>query len=228
MYATLTEDQVALVVLAAGAAPSDHNSQPWLFSVTGDHLLLSADPGRALWVSDPSARALYISCGAALFNVRIALRALGYAPKFRLLPHPEYPFTVLAVIDAASGPPPSPAERDLYDAVWQRRINRRPFSDTPVPESVLARLRQAADQERASLRVLNGRDTTRVLALAGQAGQQLSADPEHQAEPARRCSTSCSWRPPVACRPRSFTTWSSWTTCTSKNLCGGPGRRIAR
>jgi nitroreductase len=180
--ATLSDDQVALVVLSAGSAPSVHNSQPWKFSVTEDHLLLCADPDRALWVSDPTARALYISCGAALFSARVALRALGYEPQVRQLPHPEYPFTVLAVIDAVSGRPPAPAERELYDALWRRQTNRRPFSDERVPLSALARLRQAADQERAGLRVLDGRGAARVLTLAGEAGRQLSADAAHQAE----------------------------------------------
>jgi nitroreductase len=181
MCATLTEEQ-ALVVLAAGSAPSLHNTQPWQFSLIDDQLLVCADPGRALWVSDPTARALYISCGAALFSARVALRALGYEPRVQQLPHPQYPFTVLAVIDAAGGRPPTTAERELYDALWRRRTNRGPFSSERVPESVLALLRQAADQERASLRVLGRRDTARVLILAEEAGQQLTADRAHQAE----------------------------------------------
>jgi hypothetical protein len=181
MGATLTEDD-ALVVLAAGSAPSVHNSQPWQFSIDNSRLLLSADPDRALWVSDPTARALHISCGAALFSARVALRALGYQPRVQLLPHPEYPFTVLAVIDEARGRPPTPAERELYEALWRRRTNRRPFSDKPVPKTVFAKLRRAAKQELASLRVLDRRGAMRVLTLARAAGQQLSADVAHQAE----------------------------------------------
>jgi hypothetical protein len=103
MCATLTDDQ-ALAALAAGTAPSVHNSQPWQFSLAGDHILRCADPARALSVSDPTARALYISCGAALFNARVALRALGRQPLVRQLPHPEYPCTVLAVIDSVADP----------------------------------------------------------------------------------------------------------------------------
>jgi hypothetical protein len=178
---TLTDDQ-ALVVLAAGSAPSLHNTRPWQFSLIDDHLLLCADPNRALWVSDPNARALYISCGAALFSARVALHALGYEPRVRQLPHPEYPFTVLAVIDSASGQPPTTAEHELYEALWRRRTNRGPFSNERVPEPVLALLRQAADQEHASLRVLDDGDTARVLTLAEEAGQQLSANRAHQAE----------------------------------------------
>jgi hypothetical protein len=181
MCAALTEDQ-ALVVLAAGSAPSLHNTQPWQFELIDDQLLLCADSRRALPVSDPTARALYISCGAALFSARVALHALGYEPRVRQLPHPEYPFTVLAVIDAVSGRPPTTAERELYEALWLRRTNRGPFSDKRVPEPVFDLLRQAADQERASLRVLDRRDIARVLTLAAEAGRQLSVNRAHQAE----------------------------------------------
>jgi hypothetical protein len=181
MCATLTEDQ-ALVLVAAGNAPSLHNSQPWQFSLIDGHLLLSADSDRALSVSDPTGRALYLSCGAALFSARVALRALGYEPRVRQLPHPEYPFAVLAVIEAAAGRPPTAAESELYEALWERRTNRGPFSDERVPESVLALLQQAADQEHARLRVLDSRDTARVLTLAEDVGQQLSDDHAHMCE----------------------------------------------
>lgn len=177
MCATLTRDQVALVVAAACAAPSIHNSQPWQFSVAGDRLVLFADPDRALWVTDPTARALYISCGAALFNARVALRMLGLDPLVRPLPHPEYSFDVLAVIEAAGGTPPTPSERELYESVWRRHINRGPFSDTPVAPSVMARLQQAAHRENASLRVLDKPDATIVLALAEQAGNWQPTQP---------------------------------------------------
>jgi len=169
-------------VVAAASAPSLHNSQPLQFSLTDGHLLLSADSDRALSVSDPTGRALYLSCGAALFSARVALRALGYEPQVRRLPHPEYPFRVLAVIDAAAGRPPTAAEVDLYQALWDRRTNRGPFSDERVPESVLALLQQAADQEHSSLRVLDDRETAGVLTLARYIGQHLSDDRAHMAE----------------------------------------------
>jgi hypothetical protein len=100
----------------------------------------------------------------------------------RQLPHPEYPLTVLAVIDAATGQSPTTAERELYEALWSRHTNRGPFSAERVPRAIRALLRQAADQEHASMRVLDRRDTARVLTLARQAGEELSANRAHQAE----------------------------------------------
>jgi hypothetical protein len=87
--------------------------------------------------------------------------------------------------------PPEPAERELYEALWTRQTNRGPFTDERVPASALARLQQADDEELASLRVLDRRDTARVLTLAREAGQQLSdsrsmpAASRHQAGAAR-------------------------------------------
>ena len=53
-------------------------SQPWSFRiVAGDRIELRADPARWLKVGDPRARGLTISCGAALFNLRMALRGDG-------------------------------------------------------------------------------------------------------------------------------------------------------
>jgi hypothetical protein len=58
-------------------APSGHNTQPWLFNVSGDAVELHADRTRGLPVVDPEDRALVISCGAALFFLRTAIRHFG-------------------------------------------------------------------------------------------------------------------------------------------------------
>ena len=60
-------------------APSGHNTQPWLFKVRNSEVELYTDRTRGLPVVDPEDRALVISCGAALFNLRAAVRHFGYA-----------------------------------------------------------------------------------------------------------------------------------------------------
>ena len=85
------------VVAAAVWAPSVHNTQPWWFSASGREISLYADVGRQLPVADPRGREMMISCGAALFTARLALRSLGYVPETSALPDPAQPLLVARV-----------------------------------------------------------------------------------------------------------------------------------
>jgi nitroreductase len=176
---------------SAGAAPSMHNTQPWEFVVVADDLLeVRADPDRALWVGDPNARALYMSCGAALFNIRTAIRMTGFNPLVWPLPHPEFPPTVIAAVQAEPGRPPTFAERDMYEAIWHRHTNRGPFTEEPISGSVRAALSDAAKLEFATLRMLTATEADTVLDLAGAASAELAADVGHRIELQQWIATS--------------------------------------
>lgn len=70
-------------------APSGHNTQPWLFRLTGDAVDLYADRTRALPVVDPDDRELIMSCGAALTGLHLAVRHFGFQDELALFPDPE-------------------------------------------------------------------------------------------------------------------------------------------
>jgi hypothetical protein len=159
-----------------------HNSQPWRFTAHGEELWLHGTPARALPVADPQARGLYISCGAALFNARIAARNVGLDPEILLLPHPEHPADVLAVLRMAPGPAATPGERALYRAIWRRHTNRGPFSGQQIPRVLQAGMEKSAALRGAGLRMLDRADTGTVLSLSAQAGRELAADKAHQDE----------------------------------------------
>jgi hypothetical protein len=90
--APLTAEEVAAhAVAAAVGAPPVHNTQPWWFSAARQQISLHADAGRQLTVADPDGREMMISCGAALFTARLALRSLGYIPETSVLPDPGRP-----------------------------------------------------------------------------------------------------------------------------------------
>src|SRR5215471_12557859 len=82
------DDVIAYVVQAAVWAPSVHNTQPWWFTANGTNITVHADAGRQLAVADPDGREMMISCGAALFTAKLALRSLGYVPETQVLPDP--------------------------------------------------------------------------------------------------------------------------------------------
>jgi nitroreductase len=189
----LSSEQIAMIIEAAGAAPSIHNTQPWHFTARPDGVIeLHGQIDRALWVSDPQARALYQSCGAALVNVRLGIRMTGHDPVVELLPHPENPITALAIIRAEPGESPTATERRLHDAIWRRRTNRGPFAERAVPESVQIDLLRAANQEHAALRWLQPQEAAAVLAQAARAGRALANDTEHEGELRRWIGTGSS------------------------------------
>lgn len=171
---------------AASAAPSMHNTQPWRFQVGdgGRVLELHADPARQLLYSDPSGRAMHIACGAALFNLRLAVAMAGRRPIVLILPDPGRPL-LLATVRLGAPHEADETERELHAVIEQRHTNRQPFSNQPVPPGVLAELTEAARAEGALLHILDHNETIRVLQLAADAERALLADPAYRAELAR-------------------------------------------
>jgi nitroreductase len=167
---------------AAGAAPSIHNTQPWRLRVTDELIELHGDPDRMLWVADPGGRALHLSCGAALFNLRLSIRMLGAKPLVWPLPDPQGKPTLLASVELAPGRPPTSDERAMFDAIHRRHTSRAPFSERPIPGFLRVALEREAAREFAVFRMLNVGDANVVLDLAAAADRQLAADYDHQVE----------------------------------------------
>jgi nitroreductase len=183
MYRPLAEDgTVRRLIGAAGAAPSIHNTQPWRFSVTDDVIELHGEPDRMLWVADPVGRALHLSCGAALYNLRLAIRALGAKPLIWPLPDPRHEPTLMASVQLEPGRPATSQEYEMYEAIHQRHISREPFSERPIAGSVQIALEQEAGYEFALLRMLNDRDAAVVLDRAAAADKMLATDFDHRVE----------------------------------------------
>jgi hypothetical protein len=154
MAVKLSPSDIEDIVVSATAAPSIMNSQPWRFRAHGHVIDLYAERGRVLPTIDQNRRALYLSCGAALFNLRLAIAAKGRAGDVRLFPTGDPDLLAQVTIGAAK--PPSRDELDLYAVIPHRRTSRLPFYDRQVSEATLAELTRHARQEGAFLEVLYG------------------------------------------------------------------------
>jgi iron-sulfur cluster repair protein YtfE (RIC family) len=178
----LPVEKLSYLLRYAVQAPSSHNSQPWRFRVTGDSAELLADRSRALPVVDPDDRELVMSCGAALFTLRTAIRHHGYEDDVEPFPDDADP-DLLARIRLGEPRTPTRAEKLLFWAISARHTNRNAFEARPVPEQLLAELRQAAETEGARLRVLEQEEQRLQLAdLVVEGDKRQFADPRFRRE----------------------------------------------
>ncbi|MGC5015716.1 Acg family FMN-binding oxidoreductase [Streptosporangium sp. DT93] len=175
------------LITAAGAAPSVHNTQPWRFVVRHrEYVELHADPDRRLKVADPRGRSLHVSCGAALLNLRLALRVSGHRPITWSVPAAgDGSPTLLAAVRPASAAPASAAEHTLYEAITTRRTNRQPFTGRSVPRAVTDELSRAARMEGADLVLLDASASAVLLEEVAAAEEALTRDRDYRAELAR-------------------------------------------
>jgi hypothetical protein len=156
-------DKFRTLVQWAVLAPSSHNTQPWLFRMRGDALELCADTGRALPNVDPERRELVMSCGAALYHVRLAMRYYGHVPAVELLPDPSDPI-LLARIRIGARLLPTREEVLLFEAIPRRHTYRGPFAPQELSFTVLQALERAAAVEGATIRLVTDPDEKHAVA----------------------------------------------------------------
>ena len=172
---------VTQLLAAASRAPSVHNTQPWRFAVGSHAIDLYADPQRKLG-QDRDGREMLISCGAALFGLRLAVRGLGYLPAVELLPDQSRP-SLLARVAIGPEEPVTVAERRMLAALPHRHTHRGAFDPGPLPAGLLPRLQHDAFAESATLALVDtaGR-YQKLAALAGEATRMQARSPGARAE----------------------------------------------
>ena len=175
-------DPIAIALEAAVRAPSPHNTQPWRFAIAADRIDVLLDAERILPVADREGREARLSCGAAILDMRLAMRAAGRDSVVHLLPGRERPEHLATVLVTGSCRP-TPEDRTLARAITSRRSNRRPFTDRPVPVWIRQALVRAAGFEGAQLTLLDRpADLDALAALLRHAEHLQSEDPEFRAE----------------------------------------------
>jgi len=145
---TTPREQLRFLLSYAILAPSTHNTQPWQFTVLDDRIELWADTSRLLPRIDPERRQLHMSCGAALMNLRIAMRCHGNLDEVAYLPDEARP-DLLAVLKRGDDAEPSARDLELFDAIPRRRTNRDPFRDTPIGQNLADEIMGEAASEQA-------------------------------------------------------------------------------
>ena len=179
------EDQLKFLLNYAILAPSSHNTQPWSFKIVNDTIELYADKTRALPIADPNYRELIISCGAALFNLRIAIRHFGYGDMVDILPDLDN-LDLLARIQLGSKRIVKLEENFLFRAISKRVTNRQDFDDCQLPDSLVSELETATRSEGSWLQIMTEvipqANRKAVIDLIAQGDRLQMADPVFRRE----------------------------------------------
>lgn len=173
--------EIEQIIRHASLAPSLHNTQPWRFRLLPEVIELHYDPARRLPAADPAGRELRLACGAALFNLRLALENAGTRPIVTLLPHLAEP-TVLAEIRSGGHTDPRPETRRLHAAIPQRHSHRAPFRDVPVPTADRNHMLHAAQSEQCWLHIVTPGELGTLEGLVHRAHRIQEADSRFRAE----------------------------------------------
>jgi hypothetical protein len=130
-----------------------------------------------------------MSCGAALFNLRLALRDLARDGILTAFPDRHDPH-VLAKVEVTDGLPPGDVERRWLAALPRRHTHRGAFAERRISPGLAVRLQEAAETQGAVLLYVNDPGPRRrVLHLARTAERLRSADERAGEETAE-------WTPP--------------------------------
>lgn len=145
-----TRDRILFLLKYAILAPSTHNTQPWLFSVTDKSCKIYVNQSVYLKEADRKGRYLFISLGCFLENLVIAAKYfdiykdLNYNEdlrrRHRFGPGKEDVFVAEVFFKEVSKPKVDPSFQELFGAITERFNARGPFQDKKLPKSLLASL----------------------------------------------------------------------------------------
>lgn len=178
------EEQLRFLLHYTVLAPSAHNTQPWRFRVDGNHLTILPELSRALPVSDPTHRELYISLGCALANLRIAAEHFGFQVAEEDFPGGNgQPVARLSFVSGGTEPSGNEA---LFAAIPKRHTNRAPYESRAVPVDLLQRFRGQVSDPGVRLDLVTQREHIQTLAeLAAKATRDTLGRADFRSELSR-------------------------------------------
>lgn len=180
-------DTLFELVEAAVRSPAGPGAPSWSVTLDAEEIERFADRARTLAVTDPDDRELTISCGAALYNLKVTSRAHGLEADVRLGAGPEQGIASVEV-----RPSSAPGDHRLADAIDLRRTVRQGFRGDPVPDGLTGRLVAAVAEEGAVAVVAEDELRVAVADLVAQgdrlhyAGRRWRREVASLVEPRRR------------------------------------------
>lgn len=120
------DKEIIKKILEAGVqAPSGSNSQPWKFRIRENEIDILAFPEKDHPVLNFRNRGTWIAHGALIENILITAPAFGYRANITMVPYNLHSRVVATILfDKIQD-----GKDTLYDAIFSRTTNRKPYKD---------------------------------------------------------------------------------------------------
>ncbi|MHB0865324.1 MAG: hypothetical protein ACYC1Y_00225 [Minisyncoccota bacterium] len=128
------KERVTKILIAAAAAPSGDNSQPWRFVVHESSIEFHYLPERDNPILNYEEGGTLIALGAALQNADLEARAQGYAPSTTL----NESGSCVAIMRLSSGGDLDVAQRPMREAIFKRHTNRKAYGKISLSREMRA------------------------------------------------------------------------------------------
>lgn len=130
--------KIKFILRYAVMAPSSHNTQPWKFKISSNQIWLYLDSTRTLPISDPTLRESYISLGACIANLFVALAYFGFRTKVKYFPkNADY---LIAKIEVESYGKTDMDLNKLFHSIKKRYSDRSIYKQKLVSEKILSEI----------------------------------------------------------------------------------------
>jgi hypothetical protein len=150
------------IIKAAASAPSVANSQPWFFSSTNSTIYVHLDKKRADSFGNAGNTVSYVNFGAVIENIIIAAHNFGFDTKLLFFPEDKTD-SIIVQIDLVKV---THMDSSLFEFIFKRHTNRRPFKREPIPALISKSLIDIADSFKGShLYWISDQPTINRLAL---------------------------------------------------------------
>jgi len=159
-------DYIEMIKYAA-MAPSGHNTQPWIFKIFNNKIIITPDLKRKCPAVDPEDRELYIGLGCALENLLTAGEYLGYNSVTDIVPiGKESEIVITPEKTGICG-------NELFQYIPIRQCSRSEYRSTKIKESDLTELESVKIDDCNYTRLINSPEETSEIIKLVKEGNEL-------------------------------------------------------
>lgn len=160
----MNTDRIVRILESAVRAPSTHNSQPWLFKITGNKVEVFFDPKYFLPFADKETRDLHISIGCMLENFSIASLAENLTSSISYGPF-EHKTKLAEITLTESNAKLGELSQALFKTIPNRVNARGFFVDEKMPVDLFGKIDSLNTEKGLSINFLEKKDVEEVADL---------------------------------------------------------------